>query len=92
MTCTITAEETIMTNLDPQTTGDFWDAYLRAAGAGTKLAQVSRTFPDAPDERCSPVSGPVSYVPRIAPAAITFAWDLVVLRAPIAVDAPPRVA
>ena len=66
-----------MTNLDPQTTGDFWDAYLRAAGAGTKLAQVSRT----------PVSGPVSYVPRIAPAAITFAWDLVVLR-----DAPPRVA
>ena len=31
-----------MTNLDPQTTGDFWDAYLRAAGAGTKLAQVSR--------------------------------------------------
>ena len=34
-----------MTNLDPQTTGDFWDAYLRAAGAGTKLAQVSRTFP-----------------------------------------------
>jgi len=73
-----------MTNLDldPQTTGDFWDAYLRAAGAGTKLAQVSRT----------PVSGTVSYVPRIAPAAITFAWDLVVLRAPIAVDAPPKVA
>jgi hypothetical protein len=31
-------------------------------------------------------------VPRIAPAPITFAWDLVVLRAPIAVDAPPRVA
>ena len=25
-----------MTNLDPQTTGDFWDAYLRAASAGTK--------------------------------------------------------
>ena len=66
-----------MTNLDPQTTGDFWDAYLRAAGAGTKLAQVSRT----------PVSRPVSCVPRILPAAITFAWDLVVLR-----DAPPRVA
>jgi hypothetical protein len=82
-----------MTNLDPQTTGDFWDAYLRAASAGTKLAQVSRTFPDAPHERCSPeVSGPVSYVPRIAPAAITFTWDLVVLRAPIAVDAPPKVA
>jgi hypothetical protein len=89
VTCTITAEETIMTNLDldPQTTGDFWDAYLRAAGAGTKLAQVSRTFPDAPHELCTPVSGPVSYVPRIAPAAITFAWDVVVLR-----DAPPRVA
>jgi hypothetical protein len=81
-----------MTNLDPQTTGDFWDAYLRAASASAKLAQVSRTFPDAPHELCSPVSGPVSYVPRIAPAAITFAWDLVVLRAPIDVDAPPRVA
>ena len=77
-----------MTNLDPQTTGDFWDAYLRAASAGTKLAQVS----EAPHERCSPVSGPVSYVPRIGLAAITFAWDLVVLRAPIAVDAPPRAA
>jgi hypothetical protein len=81
-----------MTNLDPQTTGDFWDAYLRAASAGTNLAQVSRTFPDAPHELCSPVSGPLSYVLRIAPAAITFAWDLVVLRAPIAVGAPPRVA
>ena len=34
-----------MTNLDPQTTDDFWDAYLRAASAGTKLAQLSRTFP-----------------------------------------------
>jgi hypothetical protein len=77
-----------MTNLDPQTTGDFWDAYLRAAGAGTKPAQVSRTFPGAAHALCSPVSGPVSYVPTIAPAAITFAWDLVVLRAPIAVDAP----
>jgi hypothetical protein len=22
-----------MTNLDPQTTADFWDAYVRAAGA-----------------------------------------------------------
>jgi hypothetical protein len=81
-----------MTNLDPQTTSDFWDAYLRTAGAGTKLAQVSRTFPDAPPELCAPVSGPVSYVPRIAPAAITFGWDLVVLQAPIGVDAPPRVA
>jgi hypothetical protein len=76
-----------MTNLDPQTTGDFWDAYLRAAAAGTKLSQVSRTFLDAPHEIRSPVIGPVSYVPRITPAAITFAWDLVVLR-----DAPPRVA
>ena len=57
-----------MTNLDPQTTGDFWDAYLRAVSAGTNLAQVSRTFPDAPHELCSPVSEPVSYVPRIAPA------------------------
>jgi hypothetical protein len=76
-----------MANLDPQTTDDFWEEYLRAASAGTKLAQVSRTFPDAPHERCSAVSGPVSYVPRIAPAAITFTWDLVVLR-----DAPPRVA
>jgi hypothetical protein len=81
-----------MTNLDPQTTADFWDAYLRAAGAGTNLAQVSRTFPGAPHELCSPVSGPVSSVPRIAPASITFAWDLVLLRAPIAAGAPPRVA
>ena len=81
-----------MTNLDPQTTGDFWDAYLRAVSAGTALAQVSRTFPDAPHELCSPVSGPVSYVPGIAPAAITFAWDLVMLPAPIAAGAPPRVA
>jgi hypothetical protein len=81
-----------MTNLDPQTTGDFWDAYLRAASAGTKLAQVSRTFPDAPHELCFPVSGPVSYVPRNAPAAITFAWDLVVLRARSAVGAQPRAA
>ena len=81
-----------MTNLDldPQTTGEFWDAYLRAAGAGTKLAQVSCTFPDAPHELCSPVSGPVC--PRIAPTAITFSWDLVVLRAPVDVDVPPRVA
>jgi hypothetical protein len=23
-----------MTNLDPQTTADFWDAYVRAAGGG----------------------------------------------------------
>jgi hypothetical protein len=81
-----------MTNLDPQTTGDFWDAYLRAAGAGTNLSQVSRTFPDAPHELCSPVGGPVSYVPRIAPAAITFAWDLVMLRGPRAAGAPPRAA
>jgi hypothetical protein len=81
-----------MTDLDPQTTDDFWDAYLRAASAGIKLAQVSRTFPDAPHERCYPARGSVSYAPRIAPAPITFAWDLVMLRAPIAVDAPPRVA
>jgi hypothetical protein len=81
-----------MTNLDPQTTGDFWDAYLGAAGAGTNLSQVSPTFPDAPHELCSPVGGPASYVPRIAPAPITFAWDLVMLRAPFAVGAPPRVA
>ena len=81
-----------MTNLDPQTTGDLWDAYLRAVSAGTNLAQVSHTFPHAPHELCSPVSEPVPYVPRIAPAAITFAWDLVMLPAPIAVGAPPRVA
>jgi hypothetical protein len=81
-----------MTDVDPQTTGEFWDAYLRAAGAGSKLAQVSRTIPDATHKLRSPVSGPLPGVPRIAPAALTFAWDLVVLRAPIAVDAPPRVA
>ena len=81
-----------MANLDPQTTGDFWDAYVRAAGAGTNPSQVSRTFPDAPHKLCSPVGGPASDVPRITPAPITFAWDLVVLRGPIARDATPRVA
>ena len=81
-----------MTNLDPQTTAEFWAAYLRAADAGTNLAQVSRTFAVAPHELCSPISGPVSSVPRIAPAAIKFAWDLVLLPAPIAAGAPPRVA
>ena len=81
-----------MTNLDPQTTGDFWDAYLRAAGAGTDLLQVSHTFADAPQELCSPISAPASHMPKITPAPITFAWDLVVLRAPIAPDATRRVA
>jgi hypothetical protein len=69
-----------MTNLDPQTTADFWDAYLRAADADPNLARVG------------PVGVPLSYVPRIASAAITFGWDRVLLRAPIAADAPPRVA
>ena len=71
-----------MTNSDPQTTGDFWDAYLRAAGAGTNLSQVNRTFLDAPQE----------LMPRTAPAPITFAWDLVVLRGPLAPDAHPSAA
>ena len=65
-----------MTNLDPQTTADFWDAYLHAAGAGPNLARVS----------------PASYVPRISSAAIIFGWDRVLLRAPAAADAPPRAA
>jgi len=73
-----------MTNLDPQTTADFWDAYLRAAGAGTKLPQVSRTSPGAPQELGCPVGVPVSSTPRIASAAIRFAWDLVLMPAPIA--------
>jgi hypothetical protein len=81
-----------MTNSDPQTTGDFWDAYLRAAGACTNLSQVSHAFPDTPHELCSPGAGPASYVPRITPAPITFAWDLVMLRDPIASDVPSRVA
>ena len=81
-----------MTNLDPQTTADFWDAYLRAAAAGTNLAQDSRTLPVGPHELSSPISGPVSSVPRIASAAIKFAWDLVLLPAPIAAGTPPRVA
>ena len=68
-----------MTNLDPQTTADFWDAYLHAADAGTR-------------ELRSPIGVPVSYVPRTASAAITFGWDRVLLRAPIAASAPPRVA
>jgi hypothetical protein len=71
-----------MTNLDPQTTGEFWDAYLRAAGAGTNLSQVSHTFPDAPRE----------LVPRMTSAPITFAWDLVVLRRPFVAGAPPKAA
>jgi hypothetical protein len=69
----VTTKETTMTNLDPQTTADFWDAYLRAAGAGTNLAQVGR-----------PVGVPVSHAPRIASAAIRFAWDLVLMPAPTA--------
>lgn len=69
-----------MTNPDPQTTADFWDAYLRAADAGPDLARVG------------PVGVPPSYLPRIAAAAITFGWDRVLLRAPTAVDAQPRVA
>ncbi|HME79630.1 MAG TPA: hypothetical protein VKI00_29400 [Mycobacterium sp.] len=81
-----------MTSLDPQTTTDFWEAYLRAADAGTNLAQVGRTFPVALQQLCSPISGPVSSVPRLAPAAIKFGWDLVLLPAPIAAPAPPRVA
>ena len=73
-----------MTNLDPQTTADFWDAYLRAAGAGTNLAQVSRTSPGAPNELGRPVGVAVSHAPRIASAAIRFAWDLVLMPAPTA--------
>jgi hypothetical protein len=72
----VTTKETTMTNLDPQTTADFWDAYLCAAGAGTNLAQVSRTSPGAPR--------PVSQAPRIASAAIRFAWDVVLMPAPTA--------
>jgi hypothetical protein len=68
-----------MTNLDPQTTADFWHAYLRAADAG-------------PRELSSPVGVPVSNVPRTAPAAITFGWDRVLMRAPIATGAPRRAA
>jgi hypothetical protein len=62
-----------MTSPDPQTTTDFWEAYLRAADAGTN-------------------SGPVSSVPKRASATIKFAWDLVILPAPIAAPAPPRAA
>ena len=81
-----------MINLDPQTTADFWDAYLRGADVGTNLAQVSHTVPVAPQKPRSPVSGSVPNVSRIASAAIRFAWDLVLLPAPVAADAPPRVA
>ena len=59
-----TTEETTMTNLDPQTTADFWDAYLRAV-ARANLVQISRTLAGAPPELCSPV---VSHR-RIQPAA-----------------------
>ena len=70
-----------MTNLDPQTTADFWDAYLHAADADAGT-----------HEHRSPIGVPVSYAPRTASAAITFGWDRVLLRAPIAASAPPRVA
>jgi hypothetical protein len=55
VTRTTTTEETTMTNLDPQTTADFWDAYFHAAGAGANLTQVSRTFAVVAPELCSPV-------------------------------------
>jgi hypothetical protein len=32
-----------MTNLDPQTTDDFWDAYVTAVDAGADLGHVSHT-------------------------------------------------
>jgi hypothetical protein len=54
-----------MTNLDPQTTADFWDAYLRADGAGANLAQVRRAFAGSAHELCCPVCGHR----RIQPAA-----------------------
>ena len=73
-----------MTYLDPQTTADFWDAYLRAAAAGANLAQVSRTSPGAPNELGRPAGVPVSHAPRMASAAIRFAWDLVLMPAPTA--------
>ena len=77
-------KETTMTNLDPQTTADFWDAYLCAAGAGSNLPQVSRTLPGAPKELGGPVGVPVSSSPGIASAAIRFGWDLVLMPGPIA--------
>lgn len=79
---TATHEETVMTNLDPQTTADFWEAYLRA---GTNSAQVGDTFPSA-------AHVPVSETPKITTAAITFAWDRVLVSAPIGAGARPRAA
>jgi hypothetical protein len=76
-------KETTMTNLDPQTTADFWDAYLCTA-AGSNLAQVNRTLPGAPLELGCPVGVPVSSGPGISSAAIKFAWDLVLMPGPIA--------
>jgi hypothetical protein len=81
-----------MTNRDPQTTADFWDAYLLAADANTNLAQVTRAFSLAPHELCAPISRPVSSMPRNACAAIKFAWDLILLPASTAAGAPPTVA
>jgi hypothetical protein len=34
--------ETTMTNLDPQTTADFWDAYVSAADAGAHVRDRDR--------------------------------------------------
>jgi hypothetical protein len=36
--------ETTMTNLDPQTTADFWDAYVTAAGAGAPAITAPGDF------------------------------------------------
>ncbi|HEX3521115.1 MAG TPA: hypothetical protein VHT52_03410 [Stellaceae bacterium] len=54
-----------MTDLDPQSTADFWDAYVRAAGGGAMLAQAGRTFAGAAPELCSPAGSRR----RIQPAA-----------------------
>jgi hypothetical protein len=45
-----------MTSLDPQTTADFWDAYITAAGAGALNGQSLRQVTSAQrraDPACS---------------------------------------
>ena len=34
-----------MTDLDPQTTADFWHAYVTTADAGADLVKTSRSLP-----------------------------------------------
>ena len=46
-----------MTNLDPQTTADFWDAYVTVATADTDLVQAAVTVYPRPIQLWNRPSG-----------------------------------